>query len=117
MTIAVAIAVVATACSGGGSSGGAGGVTVKMLDFRFEPLHVTVRADQALTFDNGGSVTHNFTILRVTNTVNLDVAAGKSASTETIGKLLRPGDYDFLCKFHAVTHGMIGVLTVTAASP
>src|SRR5438874_13532958 len=101
------IAVMATACSGG--RGGGGGVRVTMLDFRFDPLHITARADQELTFTNSGSVTHNFTILHVQDPVNLDVAAGKSASTEAIGTSLKPGDYELICKYHAASHGMIGV--------
>jgi plastocyanin len=113
---AVAIGLLGSACSSGGSTAGSG-VTVKMQDFKFVPLHVTMPSGEALTFVNEGSATHNFTILNGPKPFSLDVSAGTSATTDPISQIvLKPGDYRFECTFHK-DRGMIGLLTVTGGSP
>jgi plastocyanin len=114
--VLIVVGVLGSACSSSGSGGGSG-VTVKMQDFKFVPLHVTVPLGRALTFVNEGSATHNFTILNGPKPFSLDVAPGVSSTTDPIGQIvLQPGDYRFECKYHK-DRGMIGLLTVTGASP
>ena len=68
-----ALALVVAACGGAtGGDGGAGGdgggstsVTVTGTEFAFDPARVTVPADTdvTVTFENGGTIEHEWTVL------------------------------------------------------
>lgn len=91
------------------------GVTVEMLDNRFQPAEITVTAGTEVTFLGVGRNPHNA------------VASDSSWSTEDdFGSLEQfegdvatltfdsPGTYSFFCTFHgnAEGEGMAGTLTV-----
>lgn len=134
-----AVALVAAACGGddgggddGGNGGGGGGatrVTVEGTEFSFSPAAVTVAADTdvSVTFDNQGSIDHEWTVLTAGTELASEgdfdaslvaftiapIPAGSSAE----GTLNLPaGEYQVLCSIPGhFTAGMAGTLTVSSS--
>ena len=80
-----------------------------MESFRFVPACLSMRASQGLSLHNAGDVVHNFSI---TNTlVDLDTRPGADTNSEAIGGVVRPGVYEFFCKYHR-SRGMTGTVRV-----
>jgi plastocyanin len=113
MTTRLAAIALAVTLGGAACSGSKPGVTVEMVNFTYKPVHVSIAAGDAVAFHNGTGTLHNFTLLRG-GSVSFDVAAGDSHTTSELGDL-KAGTYPFRCKYH-FAQGMIGVLTVSAAS-
>jgi plastocyanin len=89
-------------------------VTVQMVNYTYKPsVDIVVRQGESVEFVNGTSNVHNITLLHGTH-FTLDVPAGSNATTDGLGAL-KPGTYFFRCKYH-YRQGMVGVLTVQAAS-
>ena len=106
--------------SGGGASGAAanatgGTATVNMLDNKFDPPNVTMKANQetTITVDNKGKELHNWKVQNVKSKDGRDIksellAGGKQEAVKfTIEKT---GTYDIVCEVHPVE--MTGKLTV-----
>ena len=126
--VALALALVLTACGGGGNTGagggntggnagGAGGATTLNVgtdtgtELKFDPTTVTAAANQEVTLvftNKSTSVPHNLTFQEgITAKTDPNVAAGQSEtlSFTTPGA----GTYKFVCTLHP---GMEGTLTV-----
>jgi plastocyanin len=116
------VAFVAGACSSesptvASTSSGAPSVTpvagpfaeVTQSDFSFTPSALAIRTDQGLSIKNNGPSLHNFSIPGTQ--VDLDVQPGQSTNTESIGQVVKPGTYQFFCKYHK-SRGMVGTITV-----
>jgi plastocyanin len=128
-----AVALTATACSGGGSpapsaqppttpssspsqspsvSPPAGqAVTLTEADFQFSPVHLVISKSQGLTVSNQGPSLHNFTVPGTQ--VDVDVQPGSTDQFEAIGQVVPVGDHPFFCKYHKA-RGMVGVITVVS---
>jgi plastocyanin len=86
---------------------------VTQSDFSFTPSALAIRTDQGLSIKNKGPSLHNFSITGTQ--VDLDVQSGQSTNTEAIGGVVKPGAYQFFCKYHK-SQGMVGTITVLASS-
>ena len=94
------------ACGGGGNDSGedaAAEPTVSLVDFAFDPADTTVKAGQAVTFDNRGEQIHN---VRGQGFFSEALTAGESYSH----RFATPGRYPYLCTLHPAS--MRGVITV-----
>jgi plastocyanin len=82
-------------------------VTVRALDFSFEPARISAQANQPLTVTvrNDGQAPHTFTIQEL----NVDVTLQPGQSM-TVTFTPRAGSYTFVCRLHAGA-GMTGTLT------
>jgi plastocyanin len=91
------------------SSGG--GTTVEAVDYHFNPAMLSVASGSqvSLTFKNNGTTEHNFSITKL----KVDVEAEKGASKKVSFTAPAPGTYEFFCKYHKESNGMVGTLTVT----
>jgi plastocyanin len=82
----------ASACS---ESTAAGGVTVTVVDFMFQPSNVTAKTGQVIAFSNTGSVSHTATLDNggcATGTINAGKSDGLVFTTA--------GTYTFHCSIH-----------------
>ena len=68
-----------------------------------------MRASQGLSLHNNGDVVHNFSIANTL--IDLDTRPGEETNSEAIGGVVRPGVYEFFCKYHR-DKGMSGTVTV-----
>ena len=114
------LAVLGTACGGGGDSTGAapqgspaetaantpGTGTLVMKDNEFVPSDFTIRAGIRITLQNEGQNPHNLSVEG--QSFDYDVHPGE---TETEDLELPAGTYQIFCKFHRSV-GMTGTLTV-----
>jgi plastocyanin len=110
------VALVLTACGGGGSNGdgnGAESVTVKAMDtFKFDPPTLTAKVGQTVnvTLDNQGVLDHNFVIQE------LAVSLGPVPGGQTHSGSFTPsaaGTYTYYCDVPGHREaGMEGTLTV-----
>ncbi len=136
IVVAMAVALVSTACGGGGGGGGgassspaqsnpaattpgavatsppaaAGGQTVQQGAngaLVFSPTKLSVAKGSTITVQNVSGTAHTFTIQG--HGINVVNQGGKSS---TVKIDLAPGTYTFICTFH-VSLGMKGTLTVT----
>lgn len=83
-----------------------GVVTVRAVDFGFEPNALVVEAgDVTVDLENAGRARHTFTVDDLD--VDRDLDPGEKA---TIKVTLEPGEYDFHCEIHPGT--MKGTVTV-----
>jgi plastocyanin len=82
---------------------------VTQADFQITPSTFTIGATQGLSIKNLGPSLHNFSIPGTQ--VDLDVPPGQSTNTEAIGGVVKPGTYQFFCKYHK-SRGMVGTITV-----
>lgn len=108
------VAVLGTACGGGGDGGdtgdggdGNGGATtdtVVMVDNAFQPSDPTVESGSTLTLSNEGQAAHTFTV--EDGTIDEQVPPGDETTVEIA---LDPGSYALTCSFHPE---MTGTLTV-----
>ena len=85
-----------------------GTITVKALDFNFEPEEITVEpgADVTIELVNAGSAAHSFTA----DAVNVDVTADVGGSA--LAAFPAPGEdasIEFHCRFHSQMTGTIVV--------
>lgn len=92
---------------GGGSTGPARGgagktVKVKIADFKYKPVQVTVKAGTKVAWSDTDSSNHTVT--------------GKGFDTGSISKgqtksvtFKKPGTYKYMCTFHPFMHGTIVV--------
>lgn len=128
--IAVGIVALASACSSGNSgttattsapqetttappaspSSAGNQVTIKLVDFSFEPATVTASTSQDIVLTNTGAALHNFSIEGTS--IDQDVQAGQSVTLTAPGPSFKPGTYTFFCKYHRA-QGMVGTLTAT----
>ena len=96
--------------TGSSGSGGAGNsvLTLTQVNYQFTPATITVKQGDTITVsDTNPSTPHTFTI----KGTDIDVANDPMGSQDV--KIdLKPGSYDFFCRFHEV-QGMTGSLTVT----
>jgi plastocyanin len=132
--IAVGIVVLASACSSNNNSGTAATgsattqqptttappasspasgnqVTITMVDFNFKPSAVTASTSQDIVLTNNGSALHNFSITSLG--IDQDVQPGQTVTLTAPGPSVKPGSYDFFCKYHK-SQGMVGTLTATS---
>ena len=119
LTVA-ALAVLGTACGGGGDSAAPApqgttpteaatspaGSELVMQDNEFVPSSFSIQAGSEIALRNEGQAPHNLTVEG--QNVDHDVQPGE---TETESLELEPGTYDIVCKFHEAA-GMTGTLTV-----
>jgi plastocyanin len=78
------------------------------VNYQFTPATITVKHGDTITVsDTNPSTPHTFTI----KGTNIDVANNAMQSQDVVIDL-KPGTYDFFCKYHA-SRGMTGTLTVT----
>lgn len=99
--------IVAIACAGG-----AGGNTVRMSEFKFEPANLTGTAGQPfrVALQNAGSVVHDFTVKDL-NAASPKVQPGQSVTYEFTPS--RAGTFDIVCTEPGHEEGgMVGKLTV-----
>ena len=68
-----------------------------------------MRTTQGLSLHNAGDVVHNFSVPGTV--VDLDTRPGASTNSEAVGGAVRPGEYQFFCKYHR-SRGMTGTLRV-----
>ncbi len=106
-----------TPSSTGGASAGAAVSTgtINMLDNKFEPANLTVKANQetTLVLDNKGTAIHNWHVLNVKGKDGKEVttALNPAGKSETIKFTFdKPGTYDVHCDVHPAE--MKGKLTV-----
>jgi plastocyanin len=85
----------------------AGAVTVRAVDFAFNPARLTAQPNQPLTVTvrNEGQAPHTFTIQEL----NVDVTLQPGQSM-TVTFTPRAASHTFVCRFHAGA-GMTGTLT------
>jgi plastocyanin len=84
-----------------------GQADLEMQDFVFAPPCLIMSTTQGLRLHNEGEVTHNFSVKGYEG-LNVDVKPGEENNTEPTG--LKPGTYDFFCRFHAESQDMKGEL-------
>jgi plastocyanin len=94
--------------SAGGDVDAAGTISVKALDFNFEPAEITVEPGAQVTIElvNAGSATHSFTA----DSVNVDITADVGGSA--LAAFPAPGEdasIEFHCRFHSQMTGTIVV--------
>jgi plastocyanin len=91
-----------SALSSAPSASSAGGSSVKVIDFGFDPTSITVKAGSSVTWTNTGSATH---------TVTADDASfdsGNFASGATFSQTFaKAGTFAYHCKIHASMHGTV----------
>jgi plastocyanin len=97
-----------TTGSSGSAGGGASVLTLTQVNYQFSPAKITVKQGDTITVsDTNPSTPHTFTVAGT----SIDVANDPMGSQDvTID--LKPGIYDFFCRFHQ-GQGMTGTLTVT----
>jgi|SRR5215213_6958733 len=109
-------ALVGAACGGddsggnGGSSaagGGGGSVQLTASNFAFDPTDLSVAAGGSFQASNEDDTEHNFTA----DDVGIDQDLDPGDTTTIDLSDVKPGTYDFHCKFHPDT--MKGTLEVT----
>lgn len=95
--------------AGGGATPGAGAatVTVRALDFSFDPGRISVQPNQPVTVTvrNEGQAPHTFTI----SELNVDVVV-QPGQTMTATFTPQAASYTFICRFHRGA-GMQGTLS------
>lgn len=98
----------ATGSTGAMGGGAAADLTVTAINYRFDPVDITVSSGDVIEVrDTNPQTPHTFT---VTGT-EIDLAVDpQSSGTVTID--LDPGTYDVVCRFHGSTQGMTATLTV-----
>ncbi len=105
-----------TSLYGGGGGGGGGGCTptatmVCMVQFSFNPTNLTVAAGTPVTWRNGSSNTHTVTSDPGSSlTYNSGDVQNGGVFSQTFATA---GTYNYHCKYHQVTYGMTGTITVT----
>jgi plastocyanin len=127
--IAALVAGVSSACGGGGSmtgsnintgggnTGGTGGVAVTAQDFAFAPMAVTVKAGNSVTWTNAGAAVHH----PVADNSSFDIGQLAPAQSGAYGMgtgvggsgsftFTSPGMYSYHCAIHPQ---MTGTITVT----
>ncbi len=87
-------------------------VTIRMLDFTYEPRTVTVPAGAPVSWTNDGQVVHTATADNGSFDTG-DVAPGAKSTTVTFD---RPGTYPYFCRYHGERggRGMAGTIVVVA---
>jgi plastocyanin len=102
----------ATTTSAPPASGASGGqVSITMVDFSFKPSTVTASTSQEIVLTNTGTALHNFSIVALG--IDQDVQPGQSVTLKAPGSSVKPGTYDFFCKYHK-SQGMVGTLNATS---
>ena len=104
---------------GGGAStsnqpaagGGGGGVKVSLKNIQFNPIDVTVKPGQTITFTNDESIPHD---VHKESGPGADFASGPDGGMQQGDtfelKLDKPGTYKYVCHVHAP--GMAGTITI-----
>lgn len=125
-------AALATACGGSSPTGtGGGGAmppagppanSVSATEYAFSPPAMTVKAGTAVTWTNGGSLTHTATS-DAADSLTWDSGSLAGSAPDPYGgrtpggsysvTFSKPGMYPYHCAFHGTTHGMTGTITVT----
>ncbi len=82
---------------------------VRLESFRFVPACLSMRTSQGLSLHNAGDVVHNFSIPNTL--IDLDTQPRQDTDSEAIGGVVRPGVYEFFCKYHR-SRGMSGAVRV-----
>jgi plastocyanin len=96
---------------GAKKSGGAASLTVEQTSsFTFDPTSVKVKSGSTIEVLNiAGQTPHNFTV----QGQNIDIT-NNSGQSQKVEIALKPGTYQFFCKFHGSPgQGMHGTLVVT----
>jgi FtsP/CotA-like multicopper oxidase with cupredoxin domain len=83
------------------------GTTVSLVDNRFMPSVITVKAGTPLTFVNNGANWHS--VAGADGMIDIDQLASGASSTVVIDQ---PGEYHLICKHH-LRQGMAATLIVT----
>jgi uncharacterized cupredoxin-like copper-binding protein len=87
---ALAMLVLATACSGGGgSSGGSGAVDVSLNEFSITPSVATAKGGQ-VTFDvsNDGAETHEMVVVKTdADAADIPLESGKASEKGSVGEI------------------------------
>lgn len=83
------------------------GTTVTIVDNRFLPKEITVKAGTSLTFINDGANWHS--VAGANGLIDIDQLASGASYTVTIDT---PGEYNLICKHH-LRQGMTAKLIVT----
>jgi uncharacterized cupredoxin-like copper-binding protein len=129
LIVFLSIALVITACGGGGSAASST-INVTMSDFQFTPDSFTIPAGQQITINakNSGSVVHNFVIMKLGTTAGGSWVAADDANafwrlqvnpgdsqTATFTAPTDPGSYQVVCSTPGhIEAGMIATLKVVA---
>jgi len=121
-TIAIALAVVGTACSSGGGSSSSGGTSgsggsssggctadsatalsgnLTIQNFAFQPDCFSVSAGSTISVENKDSATHTFTVAGTDVNVSLDAGTNQDATAPD------PGTYAFHCNIHPTMTGTL----------
>ena len=104
-----------TSTTGGGAGAVSGSATITMLDNKFEPANLTIKANQeaSITTDNKGKELHNWHVLNVKGKDGKDITSTliQGGKQETIKFTIdKAGTYDVQCDVHPAD--MRGKLTV-----
>jgi plastocyanin len=93
----------------GATAGAIADVTVSAVNYRFDPVDITVSSGDVIEVrDTDPRTPHTFTV----KGTEVDLAVDpQSSGTVTID--LEPGTYDVICRFHGASQGMTATLTVT----
>lgn len=89
--------------------GAPGGARIVLTRFRFVPSCFTMRASQGFSLHNADEVVHNLSIPGTL--IDLDTRPDMDTNTEAVAGVVRPGTYEFFCKYHR-GRGMTGRLRV-----
>jgi plastocyanin len=103
---AVAATTAASAAATSSAAGGGAQATVEMLDDRFVPPTLTIKAGTTVTWVNKGANWHNISAVDGSFTSALIQPGNTFSVTFTT-----PGTYKYICRQHA-RHGMIGTIVV-----
>ncbi len=88
-------------------------ITLTMVDFAFQPNCIKATTQQTISITNNGKAVHTFTIPSAPG-IDVTVAPGTPFNGEALG--LAPGTYQFICRFHFQSQGMVGQLQIVAAA-
>jgi plastocyanin len=86
----------ATSSSSGGTTASTGSGPVEIVDFKYDPETVTVKAGSKLEFTNKDSAAHTATA----QDSSFDTGTLNQGDSATV-TLDKPGTYDYYCRFHA----------------
>ncbi|CAN5584933.1 hypothetical protein BH10ACT11_BH10ACT11_20120 [soil metagenome] len=89
---------------GGSSSSSAGGDTVDIVDFDYDPKAISVNAGDSLEFVNEDTAAHTATA----DDSSFDTETLEKGDKSTI-KFDKPGSYSYYCRFHAFMKATVEV--------
>ncbi|MGH9000527.1 MAG: cupredoxin domain-containing protein [Acidimicrobiia bacterium] len=112
MALFVAVLLLGVACGGDddeasseSNGGGSQPSAVTIMDFKFNPASITVKAGDPITFNNQDAQAHTATADTAGTFDTMSIDAGGSAEAT----LEEPGSYPYHCSFHPFMKATITV--------